>query len=58
MGGFIFSFLPIWRVAGVDHGLNLWDYLHESNTEEYEMRHIPYEQAVEKARLAYSNNQN
>jgi len=34
--GLIFSFLPIWRVAGISGGLNLWNYLKESTSDEYE----------------------
>jgi len=51
--GVAFSLLPIWRVAGIEDGLNFWTYLRESNSEEYELRHIPYDEAVAKAGEAY-----
>ena len=54
------SLLPIWKVAGTKsdqgEGWNLWEYLRESTSDEYELRHVTYEEALNEARQAYQAN--
>jgi len=47
------SFLPVWRAAGSEKGLSLWQYMAYVSTDEYKESHIPYEEAVEKAQEAF-----
>ena len=59
IGGFIFSFLPIWRGAGLysrKDGANLWQLMEAASRTEYSpfgCPHILYSEAVERARNAY-----
>ena len=46
----ILSLAPIWRRAGVEGGLNAWQYLAISIREP--MKHISVEAAIERARQA------
>jgi len=53
-----FSFFPIWRsgVHSRKEGVNFWQYLGDINQPGYEpfgYPHIPYEEAVERAKEAY-----
>ncbi len=54
--GIILSFVPIWRSANAPGlALNFWEYLIYSQrlANGYPDTHIPYEEAVEKARTAW-----
>lgn len=44
------SLLPVWRAAGRETGMNIWEYYQYVHTQEYWDLHIPYDQAVGKAR--------
>lgn len=47
------SFLPLWRAAGAEKGMNFWEYLSYVRQDEYWVLHIPYDQAVEEAETAW-----
>lgn len=47
------SFLPVWRAAGAENGMNFWEYQSYVGEDEYWELHIPYEEAVEKAEEAW-----
>jgi hypothetical protein len=54
--GLVFSFLPIWRSAGGNEGLTLWEYysaVHQGDFNGFPYPHIPYNEAVSRARSAY-----
>lgn len=51
--GVIFSLLPIWRVANVQDGMNLIEYVAIMIREPKPYEHIPYEEAVRRAHEAY-----
>jgi hypothetical protein len=46
------TFIPIWRRAGIDQPLNLWQYIAASISEP--MKHIPAEEAIQRAKEAYN----
>lgn len=48
-----FSLAPIWRAAPDKRGMDFWTYERYVGSEEYINSHIPYEDAVAKAREAY-----
>ena len=50
--GIGFSLLPIWRAAPDKAGMNIWQYLDYTATEEYIESHIPYTDALGKAERA------
>jgi len=47
----IISFVPIWRRAGIDKPLNTWQYFGAALKEP--MKHIPVEEAIERAKQSY-----
>jgi hypothetical protein len=50
----IFSLLPIWRDSSYpNQGRNFWQFILDQSTAGHTLTHIPYEQAVTKAREAY-----
>ena len=48
----VISLLPIWRYPPVDDSLNFWQMLVATRKPR---KHIPAEEAIEKARLAYAD---
>lgn len=57
IGILIFSFLPIWRLAGTKSdegkGLTLWEYFYEATRPEYKYNFITVEEAKARAVFAY-----
>jgi len=51
------SILPIWRCAGVNHYMSLWEYFATVAKPDSIYKHIPYSEAVSKARQAYLDRQ-
>lgn len=58
VAGLVFSVLPIWRDSLHPlEGRTLWDYFIDVHTKEYYDSHIPYAEAVAKAREAWNESQ-